>query len=206
MRGAAPTLSERVGSTGLTMVEVLVVLAVASLLLAAMSGVLGSAFAADRAEERALEPWRALDLAAELLAEDVGLAGNAPSALVPTPGAALAVRVVPGGHRLTVRFVDDRLAGPAVARELSFEAGVDGRGHAQLYRASGASSRQPVVEGVGGLVVEWLVDGLGASLGPSAGAFLPGARAVVLRLSAPGGEERAVVIPLPARPDLEVAP
>ena len=63
-----------------------------------------------------------------------------------------------------------------------------------------------MVEGVGGLVVEWLVDGLGASLGPSAGAFLPGARAVVLRLSAPGGEERAVVIPLPARPDLEVAP
>ena len=63
---------------GFTLVELLVTLAVASLLLAIVSGVMGSARAAAAAEDRAVEPWRALDLAAELLAEELGLAGFEP--------------------------------------------------------------------------------------------------------------------------------
>src|SRR5690606_511305 len=94
-----------VRSEGLTLVEVLVTLAVASLLLAVVSAVLGSARAAGAAEERAVEPWRALDLAAELLAEEVGLAGHEPYGL--QDGAtepAVVVRLVATGHALGVAF------------------------------------------------------------------------------------------------------
>jgi len=192
---------------GLTLVEVLVALAVASLLLAVVSAVLGSARAAGAAEERAVEPWRALDLAAELLAEEVGLAGHEPYGL--QDGAtepAVVVRLVATGHALGVAFVDDRLAGPAVVRSLRFEAGTDPRGEHQLYRASGGGSRQPLIEGVASLAVEAVVDAAGALAQPAPGRAFPSARALVLRLSAPSGEERVAVVPLGARPDVMVEP
>lgn len=195
------------GSVGLTLVEALVALAVASLLLAAVGGVLGSARAAGDAEERATLPWRALDLAAELLEEEVGLAGHEPYGLAaPVASPALVVRSSPAGHELDVAFVDDRLSGPAVDRRLTFEAGVDSRGTPQLYRASGAGSRQPLVEGVAELAVEGVVDGAGLLRAPAPGTSFPEARAVVLRLAAPGGEQRVAVVLLGARPTVEVAP
>ncbi|HEX7040176.1 MAG TPA: prepilin-type N-terminal cleavage/methylation domain-containing protein [Trueperaceae bacterium] len=194
-------------SPGLSLVEVLIALAVASLLLAAVTGVLGSAKAAGDAEERAAEPRRALDLAAELLAEDVGLAGHAPFGLAggaASPG--LVVRSAPAGHAVSVAFVDDRLSGPAAARLLTFEAGADARGVPQLYRASGVGSRQPLVEGVAGLAVEAVVDGAGALRAPAPGETIPDARAVVLRLTAADAEERVAVVLLGARPTVEVRP
>ncbi len=195
-------------AAGLTLVEVRVTLAVASLLLAAVSGVLLGANAAGAAEERATEPWRALDLAAELLAEEVGLAGHAPYPLADGsgPGPDVTLMGSATGHVIRARFVDDRLAGPPVARELRFEARVDAGGAPQLYRTAGSASRQPLVAGVAGLRVDWVVTGSGDLVAPVPGAAYPEARALVLSLSAAQGEARTAVVLLAARPTVAVAP
>lgn len=194
-------------AAGLTLVEVLVALAVAAVLLACVGSVLASARSAGAAEERALEPRLALDLAAELLAEEAGMAGHAPlSAEAGVPQPAVVLRRTLGGHALSVAFVDDRLAGPPAARDLRFEAGVDAQGRPQLYRASGSASRQPLVEGVTVLEVESVVDAAGELRAPAAGSAFPSARALVLRLEATGGEERVAVVALGARPTVAVAP
>jgi len=195
-------------AAGLTLVEVLVTLAVASLLLAAVSGVLVGANAAGAAEERATEPWRALDLAAELLAEEAGLAGHAPYPLADDtgPGPDVTLTGSASGHVIQARFVDDRLAGPPVARELRFEARVDAGGAPQLYRTAGSASRQPLVAGVAGLRVDWVVTGSGDLVAPVPGAAYPEARALVLSLSAAQGEARTAVVLLAARPTVAVAP
>lgn len=191
---------------GFTLVELLVTLAVASLLLAIVSGVMGSARAAAAAEDRAVEPWRALDLAAELLAEELGLAGFEPLGTERVPEPAVTIRPAAGGHAITVSVVDDRVAGTPVRRQVRFEAGEDARGLPQLYRAAGVASRQPLVEGVLGLAVEAVVGADGALQPPELGATYVDARGLVLRLTAAEGRERPVVVLLGSAPDVEVRP
>lgn len=192
-------------SMGLTLVEVLVTLAVSAVVLGLVGSLLGSARAASTAQMMATQPDRALDLAAELLTEEVGLAGFRPWRLAPVEtGPAVVITRAGSGDAVQVTFVDDRLAGPAVERALTFDAREDGDGVPQLYRRSGGASRQPLVAGVTKIVVEALVTAAGALAEPVAGTAYAGVRGLVLRLNGEAGATRVAVVPTGSRPTVEV--
>lgn len=203
--------------TGLTVVEVLVALAIAGLITLALGQLLRAARAGEVAVNRTLDPLQALDLAAELLSEEVSLAANlvwpAPSVIhdLPTgvdvrefvnPG--LVIEAGPNGDRLSLKYVDERPAAGPRARIVTFEAGLDSAGEPQLFRRSGTSSRQPLVAGVESLSVVWVVQA-GAQLAPNSVAAEAPLSAAVVRLNARGAT-RDVVIELPGRPRVELRP
>src|SRR5690606_10463745 len=145
---------------GLTLIEVVVALTLASLLTLVLASLLSGTRASEAALDRTLDPVQTLDLASELLREEVALAGALPwppaTAIDDLPDGldvegfvsrALEIGSPPGGHRITVRYVDDRLADGPRARVVTFEAGVDARSEPQLYRRPGTAARQPLVEG-----------------------------------------------------------
>lgn len=202
---------------GMTLVEVLVALAVASLITIALGQALRSTRASEAAVNRTLDPLQALDLAAELLDEELSLAAQTvwppPSVIDDLPdGVGAEAFVTPGlvieggptGDRVRIRYVDDRLAAGPLARVVTFEAGPDALGEPQLYRRAGTSSRQPLVAGVESLRVTNVVQG-GALLEPGAAVVGSPVSAVVVRLVALDSV-RDVVIELPDRPVLGLGP
>lgn len=202
---------------GLTLVEVVVALSIASLITLALGQLLRGTRASEAAVNRALDPLQALDLAAELLSEEVSLAANlvwpAPTVIADLPAGVdarafvtpgLVVEAGPDGDRVRVSYVDDRLADGPRARIVTYEAGPDSAGEPQLFRRPGASSRQPIVAGVESLSVVAVVR-TGTQVAPSAVEVGAPVSAVVLRLYA-DGKVREVVIELPARPVVELAP
>lgn len=191
---------------GFTLVELLVAMAIAALLLGLVASLLGSARAASSAEESATEPRRVLALASELLSEEIGLAGHRPWRVVEAGAVdAVTVSAGPAGHAIRVRFIDDRLAGPAMERDVTFEADLDSSGEPQLYRSGSGSVRQPLVGGVTSLHVESIVTSAGETVAPVAGQAHLQSRGLVVRLATEVGEERTVVIRLPARPTVQVS-
>lgn len=202
---------------GLTLIEVLLALAIASLIALALGHSLQSSRASSAAVDRTLDPVQLLDLAAELLGEDVSQAAHlpwpAPSLIDDLPAGVEALQFVATGlviqpalhgHSLGVRYIDDSLAAGARARSVTYEAGLDSAGEPQLFRRAGSASRQPIVAGVESLAVTWLVQE-GALLAPEAAAAGAITSAVVVRLSARGAL-RDVVIELPGRPLVELGP
>lgn len=198
---------------GVTLVELLVAVAIAGLLLLALAGYMRASRNAQLAGEVGHEATLSLRLAADLLREQLLLAGSAPWPLPAaedvqqlgaghTPAQFLAsglqVTPVPGGHALGLVYLDDSLAGQPVARQYSFEAGVDGQGQPQLYRRSFASSRQPWVAGIERMVVAGFVAADGGSLGWQQ-AHGGRVRAVWLELHAQG-QQLNVLLELPHRP------
>jgi prepilin-type N-terminal cleavage/methylation domain-containing protein len=205
------------GRSGLTLVEVLIALAIASLITMALGQALRSTRASEAAVNRTLDPLQVLDLAAELLHEELSLAANLlwplPAHIEGLPDGADAMAFVtpglviddgPAGGSVRVRYVDDRLAAGPLARDVTFEAGVDAAGEPQLYRRAGTSSRQPLVAGIESLGVVSVVQG-GALLEPGAVEAGSPVSAVVLRLVAPEAT-RDVVIELPDRPVIGFGP
>ena len=209
---------------GVTLLELLIAMAMAALVLALLGGMLASARSADGALSQHAEPRAALALAAELLREEIGLAGYEPydeptlAGTAPDPPAAPAVpaaAALPVGgaasddQTIRVAFIDPRLAGGPVTRDLSFSTDIDSRGEAQLYRRSGTSSRQPLVSGISALRVASYVDALGVQplqAGAAGVEQLSGVRALVVELTAPTGESRRLLVELPSRPSLRVEP
>lgn len=202
---------------GLTLVEVLIVIAIVSILLMVLADLLRGTRAGEAALERTLDPVQTLDLAAELLAEEASLAGSAPwppaTEVADLPGGleveaflaqGVVVEAVAGGHRITVRYVDDRLADGPRARTVTFDTGLDARSLPQLYRRPGSSPRQPLVEGVEGLGVEQVIQA-GESRAPSAALVGEPVQALVVSLGR-GEHRRHLLIELPSRPPLGVAP
>jgi len=193
-------------------------LALTGVLIVALIGYMRSARSAQVAGERAQEVSQTLQLAAELLREEMLQAGSAPWPL-PASGDAvqglglgvgpvqflergLQLGPVAGGHALRIVYLDDSVAGAPVARDLTFEVTHDAQGEPQLYRRSGTASRQPWVAGVESLRVAGVVDGAGNAVGwqQAAGGAV---RALWLELQA-AGEERRVLLELPHRPRLSV--
>lgn len=206
----------RSGRAGLTLIEILVALMIAGLLVLLLGQMLRGTRASAAAVDRALDPLQVLDLAAELLTEEIGLAGHLgwpepavvadlPPGSTPTsfirPGLDLVLNVA--SDAVTVRYIDDRLVAGPLARVVTFEAGRDSAGEPQLFRRAGASSRQPLVAGVESLRVVALVSS-GSELAPTEAPAEP-LRAIVLRLAA-SGSYRDVVIELLSRPVLGVTP
>ncbi|MFA5550803.1 MAG: type II secretion system protein [Trueperaceae bacterium] len=197
-----------------TLTEVLVALGIAGLLLVALAGFVRSARGAAVASETSSEAAATIRLASELLREELLLAGSAPWPL-PTGGEAvegleaaqtaaqflaqgLEVHASPGGHALRLVYIDDRVAGRPVARQLAFEAAADGQGNPQLYRRSGSSPRQPWVAGVEAMTVVGAIGVTGELLGPT---VLVGNRLRGLWLELRSGAEVAsVLLELPHRP------
>lgn len=192
-------------TVGLTLLEVLVTLAVSAVVLGLVGSLLGSARAASTAQMMAVQPDRALDLAAELLTEEVGLAGFRPWRLAPAEsGPAVVITRAGAGDAVQISFVDDRLAGPALERTLTFDVREDGDGVPQLYRRSGGASRQPLVAGVTAFVVESVVTTAGTLAEPVAGSVYTNVRGLVLRLEGEDGATRVAVVPTGSRPTVEV--
>ncbi len=196
------------GRGGFTLIEVLVTMAVGAVIL----GVLGALVTGRRRNASTLEQ-RAdtaapLRLAAELLQEEVRLAGAVPW---PALGADLEVTdleawLVPAltitelsvGHAVGMRGVDHRLADGAVARDVTFDVGTDARGEAQLYRRPAGSTRQPLVSDIDELVVAWVITAAGERIEP---AVADGLNLAALGVEvAIAGERLGFVLELPARP------
>lgn len=205
------------GAAGLTLIEVLVALAVASLLALVLGHLLRSTRASAAAVTRTLDPVQLLDLAAELLAEEVSMAAHLPwpepdaiddlpagveAPSFVTPG--LTIAAAPGGASLGIRYIDDSLASGPRARDVTFEAGLDSVGEPQLFRRAGTASRQPLVAGVESLEVTALVRA-GSLVEPVSASPGATADAIVLRLRA-GEAVRDVAIELPGRPVAELGP
>lgn len=203
---------------GFTLIEALVALAVA-----AVVGVLAAAsLRTERTQAAALTDVlsrrTALDLAAELLAEEIGFGASRQFSEVAatveevesevwldSPQLTISLdtggpATGGGGDALTIVFVDERLSGPPVLRTLTFEAAPDSAGVWQLYRRPGSSSRQPLVEGVTALSVVALIgDGEWLGAASQVGGEPVVVSGVVILLAA-GDVERPVVIELPNRP------
>lgn len=203
----------------MSLVEVLVALAVAGILTLALAQMLRGTRSSEAALDRALDPLQVLDLAAELLSEEVSRAATLPwptPAVIDdlpvgtdangflTPG--LTITAGTHGDRVRVAYVDESVAAGPRARAVTFEAGSDATGEPQLYRRTGASTRQPLVAGVDDMTVVALVQD-GAVVTPPALVVGAASRAVVVRLRS-DGVTRDVVIALPGRPlvALEVIP
>lgn len=204
--------------SGFTLVEALVALAVAAVVgviaVAALRGERGqAAVLADVLARRT-----AVDLAAELLSEEIGFAGSSPlSALVWQPGGhepgswssethlvvGLAGAGVEGEDTLGVSLFDERLAGPPLLRRLTFEAAADAGGTWQLYRRPDGASRQPLVEGVSGLSVIGVVGAFDADGWWGAGSLLglePRPVSGIVVVVRAGDVARPLLIDLPNRP------
>jgi len=215
--GGAAVLGAVRHARGFTLIEVLVALVVASLITLALAQLARGTRASEAALDRALDPLQALDLAAELVREEVSLAARLPwpppttIADLPT-GVDVGAYLTPGlvlaagshGDVLRVSYVDDRLAAGARARTVTFEAGRDAAGEAQLFRRAGSSSRQPLVAGVTGLEVVALAQA-GALVAPGAARADVPVAAVLLRLRA-ADASRDVLVELPGRPSLGFTP
>ncbi len=173
----------------MTLIELLMALAVAGVVLAPLLGYVRAARTAATAGETRSEVELTLQLAVELLREELRLSGALPwppppqveGADDPEAFVAEALRVGAGafGSSVRVRFVDHRLAGAPLAREHTYEARVDGNGEPQLYRRAGTSARQPLVAGVTWFEVVGAVDLAGSLLGPHE---LTGRRLTALQL------------------------
>ncbi|HZJ08827.1 MAG TPA: prepilin-type N-terminal cleavage/methylation domain-containing protein [Trueperaceae bacterium] len=204
-------------SLGVTLLELLVAMAIASLVMISLAGLLATARAGDRALTRDVEPRQALALGAELLREELGMAAFTPYLPAAESGVDLSPplsNVVVSGassaaHEVRVSFVDDRLATGLISRDLEFSTGVDGRGEAQLYRRSYGSPRQPLVAGIASLKVRAVIDGAGVHelAAISEGTLnYPAAWALLLELAAPTSETRTFLVELPSRPGLVIEP
>lgn len=193
---------------GFSLLEVLVALALSALVGLVAARGLSAARRAVRGTAQASDAALSLDLGSALLEREVRRAGYVPYPAPPagdaavTPGLGLAVHTrSPQGDSLEVRYLDDRVVDGPVARDLRFEVGVDGRGLPQLYRATAAGSKQPLVEGVTGLRVSGWGDASGLHAGSDLGAGSLRPWFLVLRLTAAGAPSaRTVVVPLPSRP------
>lgn len=197
------------GRGGFTLVELLVALAVGGILF----GLLGPSLAAGRKYSAELEAKAdtntALRLAAELLSEELRLAGSVPwpvpvglPGVEPDPLAwlapALTLTARGPGHAIGMRAVDHRGAAGLVPRDLTFEVGTDARGEAQLYRRPSGASKQPLVEQVEALRVAWVIDAAGVRLPPYAA---DGSRLAALGVEVMvAGVIREFVVELPSRP------
>lgn len=190
---------------GLTLVETLVALAIAAIALVGFASLVANARTTAVTTVATSDASRALDLAAALLTEEVRMAGSVPwprpervegtedpDAFVATGlwvdvGAAAdgdPANAGGGGASLRLRYVDARLAGAPLARDVTFEVGVDGRGVPQLYRRAGGATRQPLVEGVGSLRLLGVVED-GLLIAPAVvGTFRPAALVLEVALDA----------------------
>jgi len=198
---------------GFALVELLVALALGGVLL----GVLGSSLMAGRKYSAELEARAdtsaALRLTAELLSEELRLAGSVPWPVpVGLPGVgsdprawlapALTLRALGPGHAIGMRAVDHRGSGGPVPRDMTFEVGTDARGDAQLYRRPSGASKQPLVEKVEAMRVAWVVDAAGVRLPPDAA---DGARLAALGVEVVvAGVTGEFAVELPSRPLLSV--
>lgn len=202
----------RGGITGLTLAEVLVALLVSAIIGTLCAGALRSERGQSAAVSEALDARTAIDLAAELLAEEVGLAGSRPYTIDRVDLASseaeawllapqIVVHAAEGeGHRVSVTFIDERTAGPPALKTLTFEVAQDAGGAWQLYRRSGSASRQPLVAGVTDLDVVALIDGAGWSdATASIGAAPRPLAAVAIELRS-GDARRPLLVELPNRP------
>jgi type II secretory pathway pseudopilin PulG len=177
----------------------LVGLAAVRLLAGSRASEVSTSTASDRA--------RALDLAADLLTGELRRAGYVPypSPLADgrgavRPGLTVTLGSGPRGDALGLRYLDDRLQGGPVTRDLEFDAAIDGRGLAQLYRTTASGSRQPWVQGIDRIQVVGWVDstGLHNRSELAAGELRPWL--VLLALGAAGAPVRRLAVPLPSRP------
>lgn len=200
---------------GLALVELLVASAIAGILMVALVGHVRAARNAQLAGETAHDTAAALQLATELLREELNRAGSGPwplpmadevGQLAPSESPeqflsrGLRVASATGGHALTLVYIDDGLTTQTVARHLTFEAGQDGQGEPQLYRRSGTSPRQPWVAGIERMEVAGFLDAEGESVGlhQAAGRRV---RALWLELHA-NGEQRNALLELPHLPQV----
>jgi len=214
----------------------LVAIAIASVALLAFGSLVANARRAAANSMVASDGSRALDLAAALLVEEVRMAGSLPwprPALVEgtedpeaflanalwlyagdsggdSGGASDGAVQGAGGASLRVRYVDDRLAGTPVARDVTFEVGVDGRGVTQLYRRPAGATRQPLVEGVDSLRLVGVVEDGILIAPPVAGAYRPSAVVLEVTVQVEGADgprraTRQVVVPIPNAPAATVS-
>lgn len=194
-----------------TLVELLLALAIGALLLLLLLSFLRTTRHSSSVVTRDADDALALQLAAELLREELRLTGAQPWPAATAPGIddvaaflSAPLRIEPHGseHRLLLRYLDHRLSGPPLARDLAFEVDNDSAGESQLYRRAAGAPRQPLVAGVNGLQLVAIVDAEGGwrSWGGPVGAGLKVA-ALVVELGA-GQLARRLVIELPNRPEL----
>ena len=140
---------------GFTLVETLVALAVFGLVLAGLLQAERSYRKALDEEDHALRVQQ-VQAAVELVRAEIGRAGYQ------SEGADLWVERFAGTDRVTVRYLEDRIAGEPVLKIVGFDAGRDGQGRASLYRKEGTANRQPAVLGAVELRVDGFVDAAGA--------------------------------------------
>lgn len=192
---------------GLTLVELLVAMAVGAIVVALLANLVAGSRRHATASEARVDAAATLRLGAELLREELRLAGavpwpppsdRAPEALAAWLAPAVTIAPVATGHALGVRGLDHRVAGAPVERDLLFEVAADGAGDWQLYRKPAGAARQPLVGNLEGLRVDWVVTAEGATVPPGAAA---GVRAAALGLElALGADRLSFVVELPARP------
>lgn len=198
---------------GLTLVELLVALGIVGVVTVAFASLVVGARRTASSTALRSDAHQTLDLADGLLAEELRLAGSVPW---PRPELVDGVEDVDGflevalwletdadGPEVAVRlrFVDPRGAGTPVARDVTFEVGVDARGAWQLYRRPAGASRQPLVEHVRSLRLAGIVvDGVLHPV-PAAGTYRPSALLLDVGIEA---ASRRIVVPLPSRPTTSV--
>jgi prepilin-type N-terminal cleavage/methylation domain-containing protein len=196
---------------GFSLAELLLALALAAVVMLAATRLLVGSKRADAAVSAASGSMLALDLAADLLGDELRRSGYVP---VPTPVGVTLDRTLPSlvldiadadhGDGLVARYIDDRLADGPVLRDLRFDAGMDGRGEPQLYRRTATGHRQPLVQGIASVRVTGWVDAAGVHDRESlvAGTLEPWI--VLLELATADGTTRTAAVPLPSRPATEV--
>lgn len=199
LRGGASGLRAH---RGVTLPELLVALAVAGAVLLILALNLRSASRSAATLNDRAEAAQSLLLASELLREELSQAGSAlPEGSAALPAPHLTLDLTGATHRVRVRYLDDRPLGGAQLRDHRFEAAADSRGEPQLYRAPAGSSRQPLVEGIDGLLISGGIDAEG---NPLAAAELTGRRLRALLLTITAGDERiTTLISLPTLPAAE---
>ena len=192
---------------GFTLLEVMLALTLAALVGLAATRLLSASLTAEPATSQGADRARALDMAADLLGAELRRAGSEP--YPPPTGGGLdagepALKVTLGSGRygdvLAVRYLDDRVQGGPLLRDLRFDAAVDGRGVPQLYRAAAGGNRQPLVQGIDAVRVVGWVDAAGAH---PRSAFVAGALRpwlLLVELGVEGSTTRRVAAPLPSRP------
>lgn len=199
------------GRAAFTLLEVLLALVLTTLVGLAAARLLVALHTVEASSSLQTDRVRALDLASDLLGGELRRAGSAPyppaaGAKPPPvrPALVLSLGSDARGDAIVVRYLDDRVQGTPVARDLRFDVAQDGRGAFQLYRTTPDGTRQPLVQGVQSVRVVGWVDAAGMHPRRSfaAGPWSPWQ--VLVELGAGDGATRRLVAPLPNRPPAEV--
>lgn len=143
---------------GFTLPEVLVALAITGIVLLVAWSFARSNLITYQQTMQLIEHAQLERAAADVVIQEIGLAGHGDGILGSLSGPAISVTTGGASDTVTVNYVEERWLAEPLVRSISFTQGKDSTGQPNLYRQEAGATRQPAVQEVTGFRVAAFID------------------------------------------------